>query len=781
MPRSTPLDFAGIAQAALQRAEQLVPLWLPQGKREGREWSALNPLRADKRRGSFKVNLDTGQWSDFATQESGGDLVSLYAYLRHGGDQAAAARALADELRVAAAPAAGGVEPKAKRPRTPWVPVTPVPEAAGPPPKAHVVRGLPEASWSYRDAAGRLLGVVCRFRTSDGGKEILPCVWAQRSDTGAQAWRWLQWAVPRPLYGLDRMPGREALPVLVVEGEKCADAADVLLGDRYLVLSWPGGGKAVGRVDWSPLAGRTVIIWPDCDAQRDKAGALLPERRQPGVRTAEAIAALLAEQGCGVRIVRIPPPGEVPDGWDVADMIAQGATADAVLAVVREDRAPAPDADAASQRSTRTPGAPKGPDPDDDVGWLLTRSNGVVDGCLANVVKILSRHKAWRGVIAWDEFAGASVKLKPFPGRRRDQPGDWIALDTSHAVIWLTNHYMMTPTGQVVDEAVETVARARPFHRVREYLEALQWDGQLRTHAWLSEYLGVPLTEYSKRVARWYLVAMVARVMDPGVKFDYCLVLEGPQGKGKSTVFEVLAGEWFDDSELDIGNKDAVISLQGAWIHEFQEMGSLIRQEASRQKSFLTKRVDRVRPVYGRRVQAWPRQVVFGGTVNDWTWQKDPTGGRRFWPVEVSGDLDIAGLREVRDQLFAEAMHAWRKGTRFWPTANEQATLFNPEQVRRETEDSYYDLLHNWVDLYPGPTFSLSEAASDGLKIPIGQQSPSISTRIGIILRKLGCTRSEKRNGVTRFLYHVPPWSQYGKALAERRSMKDDDDSPLPI
>ncbi|MFC3340697.1 hypothetical protein ACFOEY_19600 [Paracandidimonas soli] len=154
------------------------------------------------------------------------------------------------------------------------------------PPVAHAVRGRPSHTWAYKDSAGAILGYIHRFNTSDGGKEVLPCVYAQDS-TGRRDWRWMQFPVPRPLYGLHDMSGRDY--VLVVEGEKCRDAAAAAFSHVYDVVSWPGGGKAVSKADWSPLAGRKVIIWPDCDAKVDKiSGDLLPEMPEKGRQTQRA-------------------------------------------------------------------------------------------------------------------------------------------------------------------------------------------------------------------------------------------------------------------------------------------------------------------------------------------------------------------------------------------------------------------------------------------------------------------------------------------------------------
>lgn len=236
----------------------------------------------------------------------------------------------------AAAPVAREALPAVEKRRTPWVPVLPVPAHAGDPPKAHIKRGWPERTWVYRNDSGETLGIVMRFRTSTGGKEVLPVVWARNEDSGAEEWHWMAFPEPRPLYGLDRLAARPDATVLLVEGEKCADAGHADLPD-LVVVSWPGGGKADGKVDWSPLAGRKVITWADADAKRvpltpeeRSAGVdqlsrpLLPEEEQPGYATMARIRERLISLDCRVWNVKLPPAGAKPDGWDIADAVNEG-------------------------------------------------------------------------------------------------------------------------------------------------------------------------------------------------------------------------------------------------------------------------------------------------------------------------------------------------------------------------------------------------------------------------------------------------------------------------
>ncbi len=335
--QSHKINFDGINAVLLGNFASYCQQWLPDGKKSGGEYSSINPTRNDAHAGSFSINLHKGIWSDFACGDSGSDPVSLYAYLFHNNDQGAAGKELAEMLGLDK-PTAAPKPVKAKKARPEWVSIVP-PVDAPEPPKAHLVRGLPETVWVYRNFSGAALGYMFRFKNSSGGKEVLPLTWGKNSQTGKEEWRWMGFKEPRYLYGLDRLAAKPDATVLITEGEKCADAAAEQLPE-LACLTWPGGSKAVSKIDWSPLAGRKVIIWPDCDAQKDKSGVLLHEAEQPGIKAATQIADKLVALGCRVRMMVIPKPGERVSGRDIADAIDEGLTAEALAEYIRAKAKP---------------------------------------------------------------------------------------------------------------------------------------------------------------------------------------------------------------------------------------------------------------------------------------------------------------------------------------------------------------------------------------------------------------------------------------------------------
>ncbi|MGF7163499.1 hypothetical protein FHS85_005168 [Rhodoligotrophos appendicifer] len=246
------MNFEAIGAAALAAYPGLLRQWFPGGRVYGHEFK-VGSLQGEKGE-SLSINITTGAWADFAANHQGGDPISLYAAMT-GVKQGEAAVALAEILGGSLLPEPRQAEAREKAPkRQTWTPVHPVPDGAGEPLKSHRDFGRHTTSWAYRDAEGRLLGYICRFDMPDGGKEVLPQSYCTGPD-GKRAWRWMSFAKPRPLYGLERLAEQPRANVVIVEGEKCADRARQLF-PQHVVVTWPSGGKAVRHADWTPLKGR---------------------------------------------------------------------------------------------------------------------------------------------------------------------------------------------------------------------------------------------------------------------------------------------------------------------------------------------------------------------------------------------------------------------------------------------------------------------------------------------------------------------------------------------
>ncbi|MBI4905137.1 MAG: hypothetical protein HY820_15995 [Acidobacteria bacterium] len=330
---------------------------------------------------------------------------------------------------------------------------------------------------------------------------------------------------------------------------------------------------------------------------------------------------------------------------------------------------------------------------------LLLNLNGTVKPVLANVITALRGAPEWAGVLAYNEFAHFTVLQKPAPWMKPDVevPPDWTPNHDTLTTEWL-HHQGIFVSIDVTGQAVEAVARERPFHPVRAYLKDLTWDGKHRLESWLPDYLGVDPSPYSAAVGSRWIISAVARVFEPGCKADCCLILEGEQGIRKSTALRVLAQPWFTDEIADLGSKDAALQTRGVWVIEIAELDSMSRSDIGKIKAFMSRMTDRFRPPYGKRPIDSPRQCVFAGSVNHGTYLRDETGGRRFWPVECKAAvIDVEALAEVRDQLWAEAMSLYFDGKSWWLDSVELNREAAQEQADRYEGDAWDELILPWA------------------------------------------------------------------------------------
>lgn len=751
-----PIRFEPLAQALLARADTLIPAWLPGGHKNGHEW-VCGSLSGGKG-SSCSVNLTTGAWADFSTDEKGGDYTSLYAAI-HGLTMGKAAVQVArDEgLEDVAGVQPSGSHVKPERPVAPptppknpvvdegWTTVRPVPAGMPDPSFWHPHRQLADLVHATEYRVGdELYGYVVRFRTSDGGKDDLPYTWCLSARDGACKWHWKTWDDPRPLY----LPGFK-LPtptgsgqtVVLVEGERVARVLQALLDacapGVYVVVSWPGGCKAWRKADWSWLAGCDVLAWPDTDSKRVQPTAkernacaddealealklskpFLPKDKQPGMAAMLGIGALLRDaHGCSVQLLPIEAPGVKPDGWDAADAIeTNGWDFSCVMAFFTEAYALPAAASAAEPKPEAGkkidgPGAPEGdglpaaaPDAFAEgaggMPWWL-KPYWDADKCRWNisrktVIMALRNEPKLVGVLGFNLLSNTMEARTdwPFPHGRKGKITGAIDLLLGN---WLSRTFS-TPaiTRQALMEAMETVAYENPWHPVVEWLGGIKWDGVKRVDKWLVHAIGeTPETltpdmlEYFTIVGRCWLVGMVMRVMEPGSKFDYCPVLEGAGGLGKSTMVETLASSaWYSDTPFEIGKgKESQEQVQGVWAYEMGELSQMGKSEINAIKAFISSKVDRYRPAYGRVIEEHPRQCVLVGTTNENTYLRDRTGNRRFWPIPVRHAIRIAWIAKMREQLFAEAYQMYLEGVSCIPTMEQEERLFVPLQESRLVE-----------------------------------------------------------------------------------------------
>jgi predicted P-loop ATPase len=316
--------------------------------------------------------------------------------------------------------------------------------------------------------------------------------------------------------------------------------------------------------------------------------------------------------------------------------------------------------------------------------------------------------------------------------------------DVSQLQEWLQHAGLPKIGRETTHQAVDQRAQERSFHPVRDTLNALAWDGTPRVERWVAYYLGAEPSPYVSAIGRMFLVAMVARVIEPGCKADYMLVLEGEQGIGKSRACAVLAGPWFSDSMPDIGHKDASQHLRGKWLIEVAELAATKRAEAEALKAFISRTVERYRPSYGRKEVFEPRQCLFIGTTNQTSYLKDDSGARRFWPVKV-GRIDTDALSHDRDQLFAEAVHLYRGGSQWWPDQDFERAHIKPQQDDRFEADAWQQVVENYVATLS--RVRVTDVAREAISLEMSRIGTAEQRRVASILTTLGWKSGRDSHG----------------------------------
>ena len=376
------------------------------------------------------------------------------------------------------------------------------------------------------------------------------------------------------------------------------------------------------------------------------------------------------------------PPGKLPSFKAMSDLALGD---DKVKAVFAGERI----AQAAAEFS----------DEDWQNGLELDKS-GHVKNTLRNLTLILENDPNLKGVVFNQLLDGMEIKGEvPW-----NHPSKfWRDADDAQLISYVDAHYG-TFSARNYDIAVTKVADDRAYHPIREFIESLpEWDKVPRVDTLLVDYLGASDTAYVRAVTRKTLCAAISRVLRPGCKFDSMLVLNGPQGVGKSTLIAKLAGEWFSDS-LNLGDtkdKTAAEKLQGYWILEIGELAGLKKAEVETLRSFLSRQNDIYRAAFGKRATPHLRQCVFFGTTNaESGYLRDTTGNRRFWPVKTPGSGKKQSWNLTHEeilQIWAEALVYVRQGEKLY-LSPEMDALAKDEQREAMESDEREGLVREYLD-----------------------------------------------------------------------------------
>jgi predicted P-loop ATPase len=396
---------------------------------------------------------------------------------------------------------------------------------------------------------------------------------------------------------------------------------------------------------------------------------------------------------------------------------------------------------------------------------LLRRDgNGRTYPDLANVLIALRNDPTLTDALAFDEMQQETIVRKSLPiapgaGAGEAAPKRLADDDVSRLQEWLQHSGMPKIGRETVGQAVEERARECRFHPIRDYLNRVDHDGTPRMNTWLKVYMGAEGGEnYLAAIGSMFLIAMVARIYEPGCKCDYMLVLEGEQGVMKSLACKVLAGEeYFSDDLGDMANKDAKQHVIGKWLIEESELANFTRATTETLKAFLSRTSEKFRPPYAKSQIIAPRQCVFVGTTNRSDYNKDETGARRLWPVRVVGRIDIDALRRDRDQLFAEAVERYRMGEHWWPDHDFEAETIRPEQHERRSIDAWQQPIADWLRQRQGTKVSVMEVAQGALFMERAKLGTSDQNRIKACMSLEGWRKEDRRTESGYFWSYLGP------------------------
>jgi len=693
-------DFEGLAAYLLTRIRDIIPTLVPGGKIQGSEYVAGDIHGSHGK--SFKINLDTGLWSDFSQGQSGGDVISLYAAI-HNLKQSEAAEQLSQQYNFGSTP------------------------AMTVPSMRHPVYGAPAQTWAYRDGNGTVLHYTARYNTKDG-KEFMPWTWV------GNRWQAKAYPEPRPLYGLETL---SKPAVLIVEGEKAADAARQLLGDSYSVVSWSGGSKAFRKADWAPVYGKRVLIWPDAD--------------EPGVSAAKGIAQILASHCPEVKI--ITPDPTRPKAWDAWDALNDGWTREQVIDWARAN-VTIFQLNVTNNITVQVDEPPSEPTESNIVLWerlgLALTGQGNIICNEQNIVRIFEREPHLSKRCWIDDFHDQIFTQDGTQSRY------WTEIDTLKMMYVLQEKYGMSRVSDAqVWRAVRIIADREHRNEPKDWMESLEWDGTPRIADFMTTHLGAKPSEYARAASKNFWVSMAARIYQPGCIMRSMVILKSKQLTGKSTAFSIIGGKWYSEALENIQSNNFLQSLHGNLLIEFGDLAGMDRAEVNRIKQIISCRKDRFRAPYERNPRDHLRQSVLVGTTNEEQFLRDHTGGTRFWPIET-GEINHKAIEADRDQLFAEAVARFKAGENWHIMPTEET---NSVQDFYRQQDVWFDKIVEKLDQLPPneDEIQIIKIATDFLGIPIGNVKKTDEIRIGNVLVGLGWTRFKKRSGTQTLWFWRKP------------------------
>lgn len=396
---------------------------------------------------------------------------------------------------------------------------------------------------------------------------------------------------------------------------------------------------------------------------------------------------------------------------------------------------------------------------DQTISLRYRRQSNIPHPNYGNAHEVMAKDPRWQGAFRWNELDQVVETTIDTPA---GPAGAWTNAGNTAAAVWLSREWFLDASPGVVADVVEHLAKAKPVNPVREWMEGLKWDGEPRLSSWHRTVLAADPDQdeaFVSAACRAWLVSAVARAFSPGCKADHMLVLEGRQGTGKSSCLASLCPRptWFAELGGTL-NQQSVQQLRGKWIMEFSELGALSRSDVESAKAFLSCADDHYREPYAHSAQNHPRRCVFAGSTNRSAYLADDTGNRRFWPIKC-GRIDLALLREVRDQLWAEAVAAYMAGEK-WHLEGAVAEAQHEAQAERVHSDAWEDVI---CDHLRG-TGATRTTVAELFPVLVGQRDKmalSDQHRVGRALTSLGWKKRTTRVGTRQVRIWEPDPSRW--------------------
>lgn len=316
---------------------------------------------------------------------------------------------------------------------------------------------------------------------------------------------------------------------------------------------------------------------------------------------------------------------------------------------------------------------------------------GINLSTIQNALIVLKNDARMKGLFAYNQFDLREIATRDMLWRKITKNTQSLTDNDDAGVRYYLERFYGIKGRPIIDDAMSLITLENAFHPIKDYFETLEWDGTERIDTLLIDYLGAEECLYTRTVMRKVLLAAVYRIFHPGHKFDNVLTLIGTQGVGKSTFVKNLGREWFSDT-FELQGKEKYESVQGVWILELGELAGIRKAEAEAVKNFISKTEDRYRVAYGRRVQDFPRQCIFIGTTNDRNFLNDPTGNRRFLPVDTMVQEPTLSIwedmtEETIDQIWAEALVAYKSKEPCWIGAEVEILARGVQEKHSEIDD----------------------------------------------------------------------------------------------